>query len=54
MVLRDDPAEKDGCLRFFYRGWRPTLLENSDPHRRLNVRLFVGAGNCEVERSLCC
>ena len=26
MVLREDPAEKHGYLRFFYRGWRPTLL----------------------------
>lgn len=22
----DDPAERSGYLRFFYRGWRPTLL----------------------------
>jgi hypothetical protein len=26
MALREDPAEKDGYLRYFYRGWRPTLL----------------------------
>ena len=26
MVLREDPAERHGYLRFFYRGWRPTLL----------------------------
>ncbi len=26
MARRDDPAEQDGYLRFFYRGWRPTLL----------------------------
>lgn len=26
MSTREDPAEKDGYLRYFYRGWRPTLL----------------------------
>ena len=26
MVTRDDPAEQGNYLRFFYRGWRPTLL----------------------------
>lgn len=26
MPRRDDPAEKAGYLRYFYRGWRPTRL----------------------------
>jgi hypothetical protein len=26
MQPRDDPAERSGCLRFFYRDWRPTRL----------------------------
>jgi hypothetical protein len=25
-VLREDPAERSGYLRFFYRDWRPTRL----------------------------
>jgi hypothetical protein len=26
MAPREDPAERSGCLRFFYRNWRPTRL----------------------------
>ena len=26
MPQREDPAERTGYLRFFYRGWRPTLI----------------------------
>src|SRR5512134_3755983 len=26
MPPREDPAERTGYLRFFYRGWRPTRL----------------------------
>src|SRR5215475_7465261 len=26
MIARRDPAEREGYLRFFYRGWRPTRL----------------------------
>lgn len=26
MPPRDDPAERSGYLRFFYRGWRPTRI----------------------------
>lgn len=26
MALREDPAEQNSYLRFFYRDWRPTLL----------------------------
>jgi hypothetical protein len=26
MPRREDPAERSGYLRFFYRGWRPTLF----------------------------
>lgn len=26
MTARRDPAERQGYLRFFYRGWRPTRL----------------------------
>jgi hypothetical protein len=26
MPLREDPAERTGYLRYFYRGWRPTRI----------------------------
>jgi hypothetical protein len=37
MALREDPAEQGTYLRFFYRGWRPTLLG------RIWTRVFAWA-----------
>jgi hypothetical protein len=42
MTLREDPAEQDTYLRFFYRGWRPTFLG------RIWTRVFAWAASLDL------